>query len=88
MFLKHFILSTVITNLLQKKALSKRYAQADATTLNIVGHWSANGCNNSQQQATTGNRVWKGTQHVTSNKVGSCWLEKMMRQFAWGFTFT
>ena len=34
--------------------------------------------------ATTCNRVYKRTQHVTSNKVGSCW-PTMLRPFARGF---
>ena len=34
--------------------------QADATTLNIVGHWCANGFSNSQQHATTCNRMCNG----------------------------
>ena len=87
MFLKHFILSTVINNL-QKNKPDKSYVQADATTLNIVRHWCVNGCNNSQQHATTCNRVCKRTQHITSNNVESCLLETMLRQFAWGFMFT
>ena len=37
--------------------------------------------NNSQQHATTCNRVCKQTQHVTSNIFGSCWLT-MLRPFA------
>ena len=40
--------------------------------------------NNTQQHPTTCNRVWKRTQHVTSNNVGSCW-PTMLRPFAWGF---
>ena len=39
--------------------------------------------NNSQQHATTCNRVCKRTQRVTSNNVGSCWPTKF-RPFAWG----
>ena len=38
-------------------------------------------CSNSQQHATTCNRVCKRTQHVTSNKVGRCW-PTMLRPFA------
>ena len=41
-------------------------------------------CNNSQQHATTCNRVCKRTQHATSNNVGSCW-PTMLRPFARGF---
>ena len=37
--------------------------------------------NNTQQHPTTCNRVCKRTQHVTSNKVGSCW-PTMLRPFA------
>ena len=37
--------------------------------------------NFAQQYATTCNRVSKRTQHVTSNKVGSCW-STMLRPFA------
>jgi len=40
--------------------------------------------NNSQQQATTCNRVCKRTQHVTSNNVGSCWPTKL-RPFVRGW---
>ena len=40
--------------------------------------------NNTQQHPTTCNRVWKRTQHVTSNNFGSCW-PTMLRPFAWGF---
>ena len=40
--------------------------------------------NNTQQQPRTYNRVCKRTQHVTSNKVGSCW-PAMLRPFARGF---
>ena len=40
--------------------------------------------NNTQQHPTTCNRVWKRTQHVTSNNVGSCW-PTMLRPFARGF---
>ena len=39
--------------------------------------------NNSQQHATTCNRVCKRTQHVTSNNVGSCW-PAMLRPFSRG----
>ena len=39
--------------------------------------------NNTQQHPTTGNRVCKRTQHVTSNNVGSCW-PTVLRQFARG----
>ena len=41
-------------------------------------------CNNKQQHPTSYNRVYKRTQHVTSNNVGS-WWPTMMRLFAWGF---
>ena len=43
--------------------------------------------NNTQQHPTTCNRVWKRTQHVTSNNVGSCWLT-LLRPFATGLTFS
>ena len=39
--------------------------------------------NNSQQHATTCNRVCKRTQRVTSNNVGNCW-PKMLCSFARG----
>ena len=39
--------------------------------------------NNTQQQATTCNRVFKRKQHVTSNNVGSCW-PTILRPFARG----
>ena len=39
--------------------------------------------NNSQQHATTCNRVCKRTQHVSSNNVGNCW-PSMLRPFALG----
>ena len=39
--------------------------------------------NNSQQHATTCNRVCKRTQHVTSNNVGSCW-RTVLRSLARG----
>ena len=39
--------------------------------------------NNTQQQPTTCNRVFKRSQHVTSNNVGSCW-PTMLRPFARG----
>ena len=42
-------------------------------------------CNNTQQHPTTCNRVCKGTQHVTSNNVGSCW-STMLRPFARSLT--
>ena len=41
--------------------------------------------NNSQQHATTCNRVCKRTQHLTPNNVGSCW-PTMLRPFAGGLT--
>ena len=40
-------------------------------------------CNNAQQHPTTYNMVYKRTQHVTSNSVGSCW-PTMLRLFAQG----
>ena len=40
--------------------------------------------NNTQQHPTTSNRVYKRTQHVTSNNVGICW-PTMLRPFARGF---
>ena len=43
--------------------------------------------NNSQQHSTTYNRVYKRTQHVTSNNVGSCW-PTMLRPFARGLKLT
>ena len=39
--------------------------------------------NNMQKHATTCNRVCKRTQHVTSNKVGSCW-PTILRPFVRG----
>ena len=39
--------------------------------------------NNTQQHLTKCNRVYKRTQHVTSNNVGSCW-STMLRPFARG----
>ena len=39
--------------------------------------------NNTQQHPTTCNRVYKRTQHVTSNNIGSCW-PTMFRPFARG----
>ena len=39
--------------------------------------------NNTQQHATTSNRVYKRTQHVTSNNVVGCWLA-MLHLFARG----
>ena len=42
--------------------------------------------NNTQQHPTTCNRVWKRTQHVTSNNVGSC-LPTMLRPFALGLIY-
>ena len=68
--------------------------QTDATTPNIIAptmlrvvasvlQWCANGRNNSQQHATTCDRVCKRTQHVMSNNVGSCW-PTMLRPFARG----
>ena len=51
--------------------------------LGVVG-WKVWPVSNfAQQQATTCNRVCKGTQHVTSNNVGSCW-PTMLRPFARG----
>ena len=44
-------------------------------------------CNNTQQQPTTCNRVFKRSQHVTSNNVGSCW-PTMLRPFARGIQST
>ena len=41
--------------------------------------------NNRQQHPTTYNRVWKRTQHVTSNNVGGCW-STMLRPFARSLT--
>ena len=69
--------------------------QTDATTPNIVGQqcWEVLAQkfdrfqtlrNNSQQHATTCNRVCKRTQHVTSNNVGSCW-PTLLLPFARGF---
>ena len=69
--------------------------QTDATTPNIVGQqcWEVLAQkfdrfqtlrNNSQQHATTCNRVCKRTQHLTSNKVGSCW-PTLLLPFARGF---
>ena len=43
-----------------------------------------NKVNNTQQHPPTCNRVWKRTQHVTSNNVGSCW-PTMLRPFARAF---
>ena len=41
--------------------------------LGVVG-WKVWPVSNfTQQHPTTCNRVWKRTQHVTSNNVGSCW---------------
>ena len=37
--------------------------------------------NNSQQHATTCNRVWEGRKHGTSNNVGNCWTT-MLHPFA------
>ena len=69
--------------------------QTDATTPNIVGQqcWELLAQkfdrfqtlrNNSQQHATTCNRVCKRTQHLTSNNVGSCW-PTLLLPFARGF---
>ena len=43
--------------------------------------------NKSQQHATICNRVYRWTQHVTSNDVGSCW-PTISRPFARDFTVT
>ena len=43
--------------------------------------------NNTQQHPTTGNRVCKRTQHVTSNNIWSCW-PTMFRPFTRGLTTT
>ena len=52
--------------------------------LEVVG-WKVWPVSNfAQQHPTTCNRVWKRTQHVTSNNFGSCW-PTMLRPFAWGF---
>ena len=40
--------------------------------------------NNSQQHTTAYNKVYKRTQHVSSNNVGTCWSRKV-RPFAQGF---
>ena len=45
---------------------------------------STNERNNSQQHPTTGNRMCKRTQHVTSNNFGSCW-PTTLHLFARGF---
>ena len=69
--------------------------QTDAPTPNIVGQqcWELLAQkfdrfqtlrNNSQQHARTCNRVCKRTQHLTSNKVGSCW-PTLLLPFARGF---
>ena len=72
------------------------YPQTDATTPNIAAlrtnvakrltgfKLCRTTPNNTQQHSTTCNRVCKGTQHVTSNNVGSCW-PTMLRPFAQGF---
>ena len=48
-------------------------------------------CKRMQQLPTTRNNMQQGVQtgqHLAPTNVGSCWLETMLHQFAWGFTFT
>ena len=79
-----------------RKVVCKRMQHCWQTTPNIVGSCCVRLCvaksltgfklcattrNNIQQLV----RVYKRTQHVTSNKVGSCW-PTMLRPFARGLT--
>ena len=58
----------------------------DATTPNIVlNFWPVS--NFAQQLSTTRNRVYKRTQRVTSDNVGSCW-PTILRPFARGLKST
>ena len=70
---------------LKRRANGSNNSQHCRELLRSFWQWCANGCDNSQQHATTCNKVCKRTQHVTFNNVWSCW-PTMFRPFAWDFT--